>query len=184
MPSSDGATPGTTACENTCKRDAPVRVSASTGPMSMSSMTSAKSRPSMPIECTASASAPGNGPKPTAVTNSSAQMRSGTARVSAIVPRAAAYKMRDGVTLRAAKIANGNAINIPTIVPKSAVSNVSSVGHAILLKSPAFGGSERRRMSAMPPMPVMRSCGRAFTTTSACAKSTTKATTARVTRQT
>ena len=52
--------------------------------MSMFSIVSANSRPSMPIECTASASPPGNGPSPTAVTNSSAHTRSGTARVNPI----------------------------------------------------------------------------------------------------
>ena len=62
------------------------QVSASTGPISMSSITSANSRPSMPTEWTASASAPGNGPSPTAVTNNSAHTRSGTARVNANHP--------------------------------------------------------------------------------------------------
>ncbi len=49
---------------NTCMRRAPVSDSASTGAMSICSIVSAKSRPSMPIECTESASAPGNGPRP------------------------------------------------------------------------------------------------------------------------
>ncbi|HSZ93293.1 MAG TPA: hypothetical protein VK822_28405 [Acetobacteraceae bacterium] len=65
----------------------PVSDSASIGAMSMFSIVSANSRPSMPIECTASASPPGNGPSLTAVTNSSAHTRSGTARVKPIVAR-------------------------------------------------------------------------------------------------
>ena len=92
-------------------RLAPVIDSASTGPMSMSSMFSANSRPSMPTEWTDSARTPGKGPRPTAVTNSSAQTRSGTARLTAMTPRAARYSVREGVTLLAAQIASGSENN-------------------------------------------------------------------------
>ena len=61
-------------------RLAPATRSASTGPMSMSSIVSAKSLPSVPTEWTVSASTPANGPRPTAATKISAKMRSGIAR--------------------------------------------------------------------------------------------------------
>jgi hypothetical protein len=65
------------------------------------------------------------------------------------------------VTLAAASTASGSAIVTPAIVPKMAMSMVSSAGHSSASNLAKSGGIARRRMSAMPWMPVTRSCGRA-----------------------
>ena len=50
------------------------------------------------------------------------------------------------------------------VVPKKAMSTVSSAGHSSSGSLEKSGGMARRRMSAMPCAPVIRSCGRACTT--------------------
>ncbi len=67
----------------------PSAVSASRGPGSVSSMASAKNLPQNPTQSTAIASVPATGPRPTAMTKSSAQTRSGTVRQNEITARAA-----------------------------------------------------------------------------------------------
>ena len=64
-------------------RRTPWARSASAGPLSTSSIASAKKRPQNPAVSMASASVPAKGPSPTAMTKISAQTRSGTVRNSA-----------------------------------------------------------------------------------------------------
>ena len=56
---------------------------------------------------------------------------------------------------------------MPIIVPNSAISTVCNVGQAADDSLEKSGGKARHMMSAMPWIPVIKSCGRASTTISA-----------------
>src|SRR5688572_7844866 len=89
-----GLAAGMTAQKMVSMRRTPCACSASAGPLSTSSMASAKKRPQNPAVSTAIASVPAKGPRPTAITKMSAQTRSGTVRKTATTARAATLTQR------------------------------------------------------------------------------------------
>jgi hypothetical protein len=82
VPTSAGITCGVTPVADSCTRVAPVDTIASRGPWRTSSIESASNFVAKPIVPIDSASTPGNGPSPTAATNSTAMISSGSARMS------------------------------------------------------------------------------------------------------
>ena len=121
-----GSACGTTAEKMRPGRVAPMAESASRGPLSVSSIASAKKRPAKPIVSTMMASTPAAGPRPTVMMKMIAQTRSGTVRNTATSARAKPRSAALGDRPSAARIARGKLSTMPSTVPVIAIWNVSS----------------------------------------------------------
>ncbi|MNZ77404.1 hypothetical protein D3C78_959430 [compost metagenome] len=141
----------------TCSGLAPVACSASIGPWSISSILSAKNLPSMPTPCSARARTPGNGPRPTAETNTRARISSLILRMTLSNCRVPAYTQRLRCRLRAARNARGMAKTIPSNVPHKAICKVSTAGCHKRGKMLRSGGIERARKSPICGTPLLNS---------------------------
>ena len=114
----------------------------------------------MPTECRPKARMPGSTPMPKARTNSTAKTRSGMARHSVMMPRAARYTTGCGVVLAAARKAKGMESTVASTVPSKAIIRVSSSSSKIRGGSLSSGGSirpSRLATSPKPPPSVRRS---------------------------
>ena len=113
MGSTCGSTP-----KRTCASQAPPAArTPSTGLMSMFSITSANSLPSVPAVCSTTASTPAKGPSPNATTKTSANTMSGTVRPNSRTRMAAKRRTRDGDTLRLASTPPASPSAAPVTVP-------------------------------------------------------------------
>ena len=85
--------------------------------MSMFSITSANSLPSVPAVCSTMASTPAKGPSPNATTNTSANTMSGTVRSNSSTRMAANRRTREGDMLRLASTPPTSPNAAPVTVP-------------------------------------------------------------------
>ncbi len=83
----------------------------------------------MPMLCTASASTPASGPRPTATTNSRANTISLIARNESIMRRTGCT-IHAGHTLAEPRMANGMPKNTASAVPQTAICTVSTISQA------------------------------------------------------
>src|SRR5688572_25713671 len=146
-----------------CSRLAPVAASASTGPGSIFSSASAYRRPRMPPKLTPSASAPGNGPRPTAATKNTAQISSEMLRSRLSTAMAALRSIAERTTLRAAHKPSGRPMKSAITLPQSAIYSVSAAGFHSTSENSHFGGHMRAKYSPMTGSAPATSAGRRFT---------------------
>ena len=135
---------GSTPVEISWSRLAPVACTPSRGPAWICSIESAKSFPSIPIECSPIARTPGSTPMEYTRTKISAKIRSGIARVNTMIPRATERTTGSRTTLDAARNPRGSASTNASAVPTKAMKNVSSVAFHTGPNSWIVGGHIRR----------------------------------------
>ena len=91
-------------------------------------MVSAKNLPSMPVECVAKARMPGSGPKPTAATQITPQIRPGIERSTLRKSRTGPPIQVCATILRAASAPSGKATATASAVPATLMDSVSNKG--------------------------------------------------------
>ena len=93
--------------------------------LSAASMASENNLPNAPKSDSAIASTPANGPRPTTLIHTSAQISVSTPRMESKKRRTGKRSKPDGMTLRAASRLNGSAKTAAMVVPSSAIDRVS-----------------------------------------------------------
>ena len=93
--------------------------------LSAASIASENNLPNAPKSDTAMASTPANGPRPTTLIQTSAQISVSTPRIESRNRRTGKRMKFEGMMLRAASRLTGNASTAASVVPSSAIDRVS-----------------------------------------------------------